>query len=182
MSPRNCRHGHLQVLMLLHKPMMLILLYTAMHLKIQQISSNFMIHSTKFFFFRLDAVQQHVGTAEHVRLAAAQAQNQTKIVAGIQLAESKKRAAVITALKTEYLVIVEELPNCKYKALLPFLQHLNVESACYLKQGAKATYDSPTIFNELLNCLNDVSKNALKIKLNNSHQHLNIIIIMIING
>ena len=126
---------------------------------------NVYCHASKIM---LDAVQQHVGMAEHVCLATAEAQNQTKITAGIQLADTKRRAAAITAMKTAYL---EELPNCKYKAVLSFLQHLNVGSACYLlylRQSGNASYDSPTIFNVILDCSSAISKNELKIKLNSN--------------
>ena len=121
-----------------------------------------------FVQFRLKSIKQHLEMGEHLRLASAESQQQSKVLAGIQLAEARRREAVITALQTAYHVITEELLNVKYTSTMHFLRFMNLQSARYLNQGENASYDSSTIFIDLLGCLSKVSENVMKAQLHAS--------------
>ena len=121
-----------------------------------------------FFCLRTKTVTQHEKSTEHERFVQAGDSRQSKVVAGLQAVEEKKWKAVFAALETAYFVILEEMTNRKYKSLLKFLRHMKLEAAINLLVGGNATYDSLTIFNELLACLSTVSSNRLRKKLNNS--------------
>src|SRR6218665_1344055 len=116
----------------------------------------------------IKTIVDHSNSSDHRRFVDGDDANQLKVVRGLQVMDMRRHAAVLTALKAAYHVIVEELPNSKYKTLMGFLRHIGLQGACDSRKGRNTTYDSPHIFNELLACLSDVLLNVVKAKLNNS--------------
>ena len=71
-------------------------------------------------------------------------------------------------MKVLNYTVNEELPNCKYKSQLKFLRELKVQQAMDLNMGGNASYDSPGIFNQMLDCLNDVIVDEMKAEIQTS--------------
>lgn len=71
-------------------------------------------------------------------------------------------------MKVLNYTVTEELPNCKYGSQLKFLRELKLPEAVDLFVGGNASYDSPDIFNQMLDCLNDIIVDELKAEVRDS--------------
>ena len=89
---------------------------------------------------------------------------QTGSIANLNQAQRKRNEAILLAMKVLNYTVNEELPNCKYKSQLKFLQELKVQQA----MGGNASYDPPDIFNQMLDCLNDVIVDEMKAEIQTS--------------
>ena len=118
--------------------------------------------------FRTRTLTDHALSADHQHAIAASEQDQTWVDVTLAKNTDSRRKAIALAMQTCYWVITQEVANCKYKAMVEFLQQQSLESALYLNRGANATYSSTIIFNELMECLSGVSEQQLKTELHQS--------------
>ena len=111
--------------------------------------------------FRTRTLTDHALSADHQHVMAAREQSQTWVDVTLAKNTDSRRKAIALAMQTCYWVITQEVANCKYKAMVEFLQQQSLDSALYLNRGANATYSSTVIFNELTECLSGVSEKQL---------------------
>ena len=118
--------------------------------------------------FRLRTLKDHLKSADHRHTVAAKDQRQTWVDVSVSKNNVRRRNAVTLAMQSCYWVVTQEVANCKYKALLQFLQERDLVDALYLNRGANATYNSSIIFNQLMGCLSSVLEKKLKRDLRHS--------------
>ena len=117
---------------------------------------------------RRKSVLTHQASAAHQLCVASKGKSQMGLIANMNQAQRKRNEAILLALKVLNYTINEELPNCKYKSQLKFLCELKVPQAMDLDVGGNASYDSPDIFNQMLDCLNDVIVDEMKAEIQDS--------------
>ncbi|XP_078608598.1 zinc finger protein 862-like [Branchiostoma floridae x Branchiostoma japonicum] len=114
------------------------------------------IWSTGTKNFRPKTLKKHTKGNHHKATVAARDANQPLLVRGLDKAKAKKEKATEAALRTVYWIATEEVANRKYKSLLELQREQGLQVVKDLNTGRNATHDSPTTFNNLLKCLNDV--------------------------
>ena len=118
--------------------------------------------------FRTRTLTDHALSADHQHAMTATEHSQTWVDVALAKNSDSRRKAIALAMQTCYWVITQEVANCKYKAMVEFLQQQSLASALLLNRGANATYSSTVIFNELMECLSGVSEQQLKTELHQS--------------
>ena len=116
----------------------------------------------------MKTITEHIKSDAHRTSVVAADPNQKSVDKGFSKAKELRELAFAIAAKVVYWVVTEEVANRKYKSLIHFLQALGLKDALHLRRGGNATYDSPDIFNQLLECISDTSKKQLRAELRNS--------------
>lgn len=116
----------------------------------------------------MKAIKAHISSTAHKIASSACASDQPTVVNAAQKLTEAKKLAFTIALKSAYWVSTEEIANLKYKKLITFLHHLNVKEAHMLSKGDNANYQSPRIFNQLINSLSDTIKAKIKSEIRDS--------------
>lgn len=114
---------------------------------------------------RRKSILTHQASASHQLCVASKEKSQTGLIANLNQAQRKRNEAILLAMKVLNYTVNEELANCKYKSQLKFLRELKVQQAMDLNMGGNASYDSPDIFNQMLDCLNDVIVDEMKVEI-----------------
>ena len=113
-------------------------------------------------FGRRKSILTHQAPAGHQLCFASKEMLLTGLIANQNQAQRKRNEAILLAMKVLNYTVNEELPNCKYKSQLKFQCELKVQQAMDLNMGGNASYDSLDIFNQMLDCLNDVIVDEMK--------------------
>ena len=81
-----------------------------------------------------------------------------------------RRKAIALAVQTCYWVITQEVANCKYKAMVEFVQQQSLDNTLFLNRGANASYrcSSTITFTKLMEYLSGVSEQQLRTDLHQS--------------
>ena len=92
----------------------------------------------------------------HMTSSAAEDPSQRTIMDIKKTMSEEERESYVAALRTVYWIATEEIANKKYASLLNFQRHQGVTEIVKLKRGGNSTKESPQVFNEMLNALNEV--------------------------
>ena len=103
--------------------------------------------------FRRKTLLCHLTTQDHRLSLSAQDAAQTSLKTSTN---SKKfvqthMLGAIAGLKTVHFIVMEELPNSKFKSLQAWGRHMGAPDLPFLRRGddPTSTHDSPTAFNEV---------------------------------
>ncbi|XP_035673668.1 zinc finger protein 862-like [Branchiostoma floridae] len=118
--------------------------------------------------FRKTALQKHPPTGAHVTAKAARDKRQPSVIRGMKEVDRKRAGAAEAALRTVYWLVKEEVANRKYASLLELQREQGLAEVKNLNAGRNATHTSPTTFNELLRCLNEVVERRVTREVNAS--------------
>ena len=110
-----------------------------------------------FYLSRLKTLQEHMRSSAHVSAATAEDPQQRTIGEIRKEMNDEEKASYTAALKTVYWLATEEIANRKYPSLLDLCRNLDVKEVQNLRRGGNCTKESPQVFNELLEALNEVS-------------------------
>ena len=101
--------------------------------------------------FRQKTITDHETSSDHINSVETAGRQQLTVVAGVSNAWENKQPDIHNALQVCYCVVMEELPDVKFKSVLTFLQH-----------GENAPHDLSDMFYQLVKCLNDVVEDHLR--------------------
>ena len=105
---------------------------------------------------RIKALHDHMGSVAHITAATAEDPTQRSITSITREMDEKEKAAYRAALKSVYWIATEEISNSKYSSLLELERQQGVKEIISLRRGGNCTKESPQVFNELLEALNEV--------------------------
>lgn len=109
--------------------------------------------------FRVKTIERHLNSNEHKEAMTAQAPDQQVLPSTFTASMQRRHRAIVSALRTVYWIVTEEIANRKYASLLKLLNLQGCTDVQNLRIGGNASYNSPDIFNQLLAALNEVIEN-----------------------
>ena len=94
---------------------------------------------------------------DHIRIAHSMDPSQQTLPNVKAKMSDLEKAAYKTALTDVYWLASEEIPNSKYPSLLRLERHLGLKEAKDLHRGGNCKKESPSVFNDMLEALSQVS-------------------------
>ena len=107
-----------------------------------------MLVCTFFIFLRVKTLKKHRLSRPHMLCVAAEDPTQPKPKSKSRVDENKLQST-IGGMKAAFFLVMNDIPNAKFKNLEAWSRHMGVAEIASFHNGPRATHDSPTTFIEV---------------------------------